>query len=126
MLFKEFLLVASGSFLGGGFRYLVSRWVQSATVLAFPFGTLSVNIIGCFLLGFLSGLPWTGTFMNPNTKLILTTGFCGGFTTFSTFMNENSQLMKDENYLYMVLYMFGSLALGFVAVLLGHQLSRLF
>lgn len=126
MLFKEFLLVASGSFLGGGMRFLVSKWMQAWIPAVFPIGTLTVNIVGCFLLGFLSGLSWTGNVMSPGTKLMLTTGFCGGFTTFSTFMNENSQLMKDENYLYLALYLFGSLALGFLAVLLGHQLSRLF
>lgn len=126
MVFKEFLLVACGSFLGGGIRFLVSKWVQLGCLSAFPYGTLAVNVLGCFLLGLLTGLPWTGNLMNPSTKLILTTGFCGGFTTFSTFMNENATLMKDENYVSMVLYLFGSLALGMMAVLVGHQVAKLF
>lgn len=62
--------------------------------------------------------------MNASTKLILTTGFCGGFTTFSTFMNENASLIKDGNYSWTALYIVGSLILGFVAVVIGHQLAK--
>lgn len=119
-MLKDFLLVSCGSFLGGGLRFLVSKWVQTLSVISFPFGTFTVNVLGCFLIGFLSGLPVSGEVMNPSTKLFLTTGFCGGFTTFSTFMNENSSLLKDENYVYFILYIFGSLALGMAAVLLGN------
>ena len=81
---------------------------------------------GCLIIGFLSGLNWReGGWMSPSAKLLLTTGFCGGFTTFSTFMNEGAGLMKEENYLYMMLYLFGSLALGLIAVLAGHYLAKM-
>lgn len=109
---KEILIVSIGSFFGGGMRYWVSKMVQSCTVIAFPFGTMAVNVAGCLIIGVLSGLNWReGGWMSPSAKLLLTTGFCGGFTTFSTFMNEGAGLMKEENYLYMMLYLFGSLAL---------------
>ncbi len=119
MLLKEFLLVSLGSFLGGGLRFLVSKWVQALTWLAFPFGTFAVNILGCLLIGFLVGLPCAGHSMTPHVKLLLVTGFCGGFTTFSTFMNENSTLLKDGNYLSLGLYVVGSLIIGFIAVIIG-------
>ena len=106
-------------------RFLVSKVVQQCAWVAFPFGTLAVNVLGCLFIGFLSGLSWSGSVMSPSAKLLLTTGFCGGFTTFSTFMNEGSSLMKDEQYMYMTVYLFGSLALGLVAVLAGHQLAKL-
>ena len=123
---KELLLVSIGSFFGGGMRFLVSKVVQSCAIIAFPFGTMAVNVLGCLIIGFLSGLSWNGNgMMSPATKLLLTTGFCGGFTTFSTFMNESSSLMKDEHYVYMVIYMFGSLVLGLIAVLAGHQLAKI-
>lgn len=122
---KEVLIVSIGSFFGGGLRYWISKMVQSSTLIAFPFGTMTVNVLGCLIIGFLSGLNWNGGgWMSPSTKLLLTTGFCGGFTTFSTFMNEGSALMKDEHYTYMMLYLFGSLALGLIAVLSGHQLAK--
>lgn len=123
---KELLLVSIGSFFGGGTRFLVSKIIQSCAVIAFPFGTMAVNILGCLTIGFLSGLSWNGNgIMSPVTKLLLTTGFCGGFTTFSTYMNESFSLMKDEHYIYMIAYMFGSLILGFIAVLAGHQLAKI-
>ena len=123
---KEILIVSIGSFFGGGMRYWISKLVQSCTVIAFPFGTMAVNVAGCLIIGFLSGLNWReGEWMSPSAKLLLTTGFCGGFTTFSTFMNEGAGLMKEENYLYMMLYLFGSLALGLIAVLAGHYLAKI-
>ena len=123
---KEILIVSIGSFFGGGMRYWISKLVQSCTVIAFPFGTMAVNVAGCLIIGFLSGLNWReGGWMSPSAKLLLTTGFCGGFTTFSTFMNEGAGLMKEENYLYMMLYLFGSLALGLIAVLAGHYLAKI-
>ena len=124
---KEVFIVSIGSFFGGGMRYWISKMVQSCSLIAFPFGTMTVNVLGCFIIGFLSGISWNGGgWMNPSTKLLLTTGFCGGFTTFSTFMNEGSSLMKDEQYLYMMLYLFGSLILGLIAVMAGHQLAKFF
>ena len=122
---KELLLVSIGSFFGGGMRFWISKMVQSYTFIAFPFGTMTVNVLGCLIIGFLSGLNWNGGgLLSPSVKMLLTTGFCGGFTTFSTFMNEGYGLMKDGSYTYMMLYLFGSLALGLLAVLAGHYLAK--
>lgn len=107
-------------------RFLVSRWAQSLALLAFPWGTFAVNILVCLLMGLLSGTPSAGHLMSAGTRLVLTTGFCGRFTTFSTFMNENSALLKDGNYLYLMLYVFASLFVGFLALLLGNQLAKMF
>lgn len=123
-MLKDFLLVGLGSFMGGGMRFLVSKIIQSWTLLAFPFGTFAVNILGCLLIGFFSGLNYGGGWMSPSTKLVLTTGFCGGFTTFSTFMNESNSLMKDGNMLYLSLYIVASLAFGLLAVIIGQQIAK--
>lgn len=120
---KELLLVSVGSFFGGGARYLVSRLVQS-WVVSFPLGTLTVNVLGCFIIGLLVGVSWNGTVAHSQAKLLLTTGFCGGFTTFSTFMNESATLLKDGHEWQMALYLAGSLVLGFLAVVLGQQLAK--
>ena len=53
---KDLILVSIGSFFGGGLRYGVSKVVQSCTVITFPFGTMAVNVLGCLIIGFLSGL----------------------------------------------------------------------
>ncbi len=122
---KEILLVGAGSFVGGSLRYVVSKLIQQYAEGGFPLGTMAVNVIGCLIIGLLSGLNWPGGIMSPASKLFLTTGLCGGFTTFSTFMNESVALSNNANYTLMLLYMFGSLALGFTAVLVGYWLAKL-
>ena len=123
-MLKEFLIVSTGSFFGGGARYVVSQWFQTLTSLPFPLGTFVVNVVGCLLIGFLSGLNYGGGFMTSTTKLLLTTGFCGGFTTFSTFVNEGSALGRDGHFMWLALYIIGSLAVGFLCLLAGNSLAK--
>ena len=120
-MFKDFLIVGLGSFFGGGLRYVVSRLLPMA---AFPLGTFTVNVMGCFLIGLLYGLKWDDGWMSPSTRLLLTAGFCGGFTTFSTFINECGTLVKDGNIFMPALYVLASLAVGFIALLLGNWVSQ--
>lgn len=123
---KEVLIVSIGSFFGGGLRYWISKMVQSCSLIAFPFGTMTVNVLGCFIIGFLSGISWNGGgWMNPSTKLLLTTGFCGGFTTFSTFMNESHALFREDRFTIVALYVMASLLVGFLAVMAGHYAGRM-
>lgn len=122
-MLKNLFIVGLGSFVGGAARYAVSKCLQSTTLLALPWGTFAVNIIGCLAIGFVCGLDNNGS-LPPQAKLFLTTGFCGGFTTFSTFMNENASLMNDKNGMALSLYLFGSIALGLAAVVAGHQLGK--
>lgn len=119
---KELLLVSIGSFFGGGARYLVSKAVQTWVAVSFPWGTMVVNIVGCFLIGLLSGMS-LGGHISPTTKLVLVTGFCGGFTTFSTFMNENLLLGRGGAILPAILYTLLSLALGLMAVVAGYLIA---
>jgi len=120
---KELLLVCIGSFFGGGARYLVGKAVQSWVAVSFPWGTMAVNVIGCFLIGVLCGLS-TGGQIPPAARLVLVTGFCGGFTTFSTFMNENLLLGRDGAVLSAIIYTLASLALGLMAVITGYQIVK--
>jgi CrcB protein len=121
---KDLLLVCIGSFWGGGARYLVGKIVLSLMPISFPWGTMIVNVIGCFLIGLLSGLSFGGQ-ISSSAKLILVTGFCGGFTTFSTFMNENFLLERDGAIISAILYTLASFALGLIAVILGYQIVKL-
>ncbi|WP_036910375.1 fluoride efflux transporter CrcB [Prevotella sp. FD3004] len=121
---KDLLLVCIGSFWGGGARYLVGKIVLSLMPISFPWGTMIVNVIGCFIIGLLSGLSFGGR-ISSSAKLILVTGFCGGFTTFSTFMNENFLLERDGAIISAILYTLASFALGLIAVILGYQIVKL-
>ena len=120
----SWLYIFVGGGLGSMCRYAMSVWLPRATAAHFPWATLAANALGCLLIGL-----WLGYLEARPSRLLallFVTGFCGGFTTFSTFMNEGSSLMKDEQYLYMMLYLFGSLILGLIAVMAGHQLAKFF
>jgi len=119
------MAIGVGSFLGGIARYLMSRWLQELFLTAFPIGTLSVNVLGSFMIGIFYGFFEQVPFLNPEVRMFLTVGFCGGFTTFSTFANENLMLLREGNFLYLGLYIFYSLFLGLLATFLGYQLTKL-
>lgn len=119
---KEFIIVGIGSFLGGSSRYAVSQLMKYLIGSATPLGTLTVNILGCFLIGLFSAWGMGGHWLSHSMRLILITGFCGGFTTFSTFMSENASLLQQGDYLLMGSYLCASLLLGFAAFVGGHYL----
>lgn len=121
---KGFFIVGLGSFIGGGLRFLVAKAGGALFSGVFPVGTFVVNILGCLIIGFLSGLSAAGG-LSPQSRLFLTTGFCGGFTTFSTFMNENATLLSADNYLMTGVYMVASLAVGLLCVWAGNALAKL-
>ncbi|WP_309253741.1 fluoride efflux transporter CrcB [Prevotella brunnea] len=122
-MLKEFLLVGAGSFMGGGLRYLVSKLMRLWITSDFPLGTFTVNVLGCLIIGFLTGLSAGGR-LSPSVKILLTTGFCGGFTTFSTFINETSLLANDDRRLMAVFTVLASLLFGVLAVFAGQQLAK--
>ncbi len=87
--------IGLGGFIGAIFRYLVSGWVQDRSgSIAFPFGTLSVNLVGCFIIGLLTFLVETRSFFSVETRSFLFIGLLGSFTTFSTFGNETLVLIR--------------------------------
>ena len=116
------LAVGLGGFLGSVARYLLGMMLARESC-AFPFGTLVINVSGAFLIGIIAALSLKNPNIDPRLVLMIKVGLCGGFTTFSTFMNESGLLIKDENYFYFVFYLFGSLALGLLALLFGHWLA---
>lgn len=122
-MFKDVLMVAMGSFLGGGLRYLISVLTSKVYSHSFPLGTFLVNVLGCFLIGLLYGYAEKHTEMSAGLLLLLTTGFCGGFTTFSTFINESATLGKSQMLL-SILYMALSLLIGMVLLFFGKSLIR--
>ena len=87
-MIKNILLVGLGGGIGSMLRYLSQRMADKLYTIHFPWGTFSVNIIGCFLIGIFWGISFKSFETNENWKLFLMTGLCGGFTTFSAFTLE--------------------------------------
>lgn len=122
-LLSGFLLVGTGSFLGGGMRFLIDKMVVRLLGSGMPWGTWVVNILGCFLLGlFFSVLGKNSS--SGNLSLILTTGFCGGFTTFSTYVKEGFLLCQQNQVGIALLYILGSLVVGMLFFYIGFILAR--
>ncbi|HET6292386.1 MAG TPA: fluoride efflux transporter CrcB [Kribbella sp.] len=112
------LLVAAGAAVGAPLRYLVDRTVQRRRDSAFPWGTLTVNVMGSFVLGLL-------TMTTDHTiTLLLGVGFCGAFTTYSTFGYETIRLAEDGSRRYAVLNVVVSLSAGLTAAILGVLVAR--
>ena len=123
-MIKTIMLVGTGGFIGSVSRYFLSRMIQSFFPVVFPYGTLAVNVLGCFLIGFILGLAENDLVL-PEWRLFLATGFCGGFTTFSTFADENINLYLEKEYFYLLLYATISYVIGIAAVWVGIVVSKL-
>ena len=108
------LLIGLGSFIGGVSRYLLSQLIQNKALSAFPYGTLTVNIIGCFLIGIVFGLNERSG-LTDEWRLFLATGLLGGFTTFSAFSYESIGLIRDGQSGSALIYIGGSIMLGLLA-----------
>jgi len=121
---KILLLIGTGSFIGGVLRYTLSQFIQTKFLSAFPFGTLGVNIIGCFAIGLVFALS-EKTNMSPEMRLFLATGLCGGYTTFSAFSNETFSLMRNGQLFYASAYITSSVLFGVFATYIGYSLFKL-
>ena len=92
---RAYLWVSLGAILGANLRYFLSRLVAKFSTVDFPYGTLAVNLIGCFAIGFLSHLAETRGFFTAETRTLVFIGVLGGFTTFSAFSNETINLWRE-------------------------------
>ena len=123
-MLKSLLIVGAGSFIGGAMRYLLSTLMKNVCGQGFPWGTLSVNLLGCFLFGILFAVFSKNSCADNTLYLLLTTGVCGGFTTFSTFANESVQMLQHGNISGFVTYVATSVIAGFALVALGYWIVK--
>ena len=122
----QLLWVGVGGFLGSVGRFVISGFINRLSpALAFPIGTLAVNILGCFLIGLLHGLAESRNILGTDTRIFLFIGVLGGFTTYSTFGFESLALLKDGAMLKASANIIIHVFVGLAAVWLGDTLGRL-
>jgi CrcB protein len=90
------LLVGLAGALGTLARYFIGIWAGRALGTALPFGTLIVNVTGCFLIALVYELALSGALISPTLRMTLTTGFMGGLTTYSSFNYETTSLLRQR------------------------------
>ena len=119
-MMQSLILVGIGGAAGSMLRFLCQRWGN----LSFPYGTLGVNLAGCFLIGIFWGMALRNS-LDGNLRLLLMTGFCGGFTTFSAFTQESLQLLQQQRVLHFFVYLGLSITAGLLATFAGYKLTTL-
>ncbi|PZC49783.1 MAG: CrcB protein [Chloroflexi bacterium] len=119
------LLVGTGGFIGSVTRYLLGAWIQSASGNSWiPYGTLTVNVVGCFLIGFFIGLAETRQFLGEGTRALIVVGLLGGFTTFSAFGYETIAMVREGHIVTAAANVGIQITLGLAAVLIGLKVSQ--
>ena len=123
---SKVFLVGTGGFIGSVLRYLVSGYVQQITrSIQFPYGTLAVNLIGCFIIGFLSQLADAHGVFTAESRALVFVGVLGGFTTFSTFGNETLNFLREGENFSALVNVGAHIVLGLGAVWLGRNAAYL-
>lgn len=119
----NWLLVVVGAMVGAPLRYLTDRAVQKRHDTVFPWGTFTVNLSGCLVLGLLSGAVAAGA-ASSHVQLLLGTGLCGALTTYSTFSYETLRLAEDGAGLFAAANVAASVVAGLGAAFAGVSLAQ--
>jgi fluoride exporter len=120
----KLFLAGIGGFIGSSLRYAVTGYVQTwSRSIDFPYGTLAVNLIGCFLIGFLSQLAESRGVFTAESRTFIFIGILGGFTTFSAFGNETMNLWREGDNLLAMVNVAAHLLLGLGAVWASRALA---
>jgi CrcB protein len=118
------LLIGLAGALGTLSRYGIGLWAGKALGTGFPYGTLVVNVVGCFLIALVSQLALSTAFVSPTLRLTLTTGFMGGLTTYSSFNYETTNLLRERAWAAAAVNVGLTLAACFAAGILGLMAAR--
>jgi len=121
----KIMLVAVGGSIGATSRYLVSIWAAERFGTNFPYGTLIVNVVGCFIIGAFMTLTTERIIVSSYWRLLVTVGFVGGLTTFSSYSYETFKLLQEADVVMAMSNLFANLIVGFFATWLGISAARL-
>jgi len=121
---KDFLAISVAAIVGANLRYLLSRLAAREFGLVFPYGTLGINIIGSFIVGFF--VIWTSerVLIDSRWRLLVVVGFCGSFTTFSSYAFESIAFFEQGQWGLMLANIFGNNLLCLGGALAGIALAR--
>ena len=120
----DFLAISLGAIAGANLRYWMSRYAVRLLGPVFPYGTLAINVLGSFVLGFF--LVWTTerTIVDPRWRLLIAVGFCGGFTTFSSYAYETMVFFEQGQWALLTANFVSNNLLACAGVLAGMALAR--
>mgnify|MGYP001368508868 FL=1 len=118
------LIIGLGGFIGTIFRFLISSLIEKSFATSFPIGTLLVNLIGCFLIGLVSGYFSQKTGDQTQLFFFLTIGILGGFTTFSAIAIDSQLFIENGEILKMLFYITTQTILGITLCLIGYNLIK--
>ncbi|MDH7604600.1 MAG: fluoride efflux transporter CrcB [Melioribacter sp.] len=122
---QNYIIVFIGAGIGGVLRYWLSGFVYKFLPPTFPYGTLSVNVLGSFIIGIVMYYLDANELISTQLRLFLTIGFCGGLTTFSTFSYETINFLKEREYYYAGLNILLNLLLTLFVLFVSYKLSKI-
>ncbi len=120
----NYLIVFIGAGLGGMFRYWLSNFVYKFLPANFPYGTLSVNILGSIIIGIVMFYFNENKLISPSVRIFLTIGFCGGLTTFSTFSFETINLLKEKEFFFATLNILTNVLITLFVLFIVYKISK--
>lgn len=121
----EIFIIALGGGIGATTRYLVSDWAAQRLGASFPYGTLIVNVVGCFIIGMFMQLMTERIIVSPYWRLLVTVGFAGGLTTFSSFSYETLILLRDTGITIAMYNVLANMVFGFFATWVGISFAKI-
>ncbi len=120
----DFFVISLGAAVGANLRYWMSRYMLRALGPAFPYGTLTINVLGSFVLGFFIAWTTERALVDPRWRMLIAVGFCGGYTTFSSYAYETMALFEQGQWALMGMNLLANNVLACVAVVAGMALAR--
>ncbi len=120
----DFLAISLGAVVGANLRYWMSRYTARILGPVFPYGTLIINVLGSFLVGFF--VIWTTerVMVDPRWRLLVVVGFCGGYTTYSSYAFETMAFLETGQWMLMTINFLSNNLLACLAALAGMALAR--